>query len=198
MRSARPAATACCRPSPCGCSAACSRPTPSPGSAATGSSSCAPGAASRRTPPRWRGRCWTRWPSRMRCRGGRWWSAPASASPSRRRMATSRTRCCGMPALRSAAPNPDPAGLRCFELAMDARMQARRTLELDLRRALERCRPELGGTAPARRNSWSTTSRRSTCGPTRCAASRRWSAGATRSAGWCRPVTSSRWPRSAG
>ena len=100
-------------------------------------------------------------------------------------------------ALRRAKSGIQP-GWRCFELAMDARMQARRTLELDLRRALERCRPELGGDCPCPAEFVVYYQPTLDLRTPRCAASRRWSAGATRSVGWCRPVTSSRWPRSAG
>jgi diguanylate cyclase (GGDEF)-like protein len=48
-------------------------------------------------------------------------------------------------ALRRAKDGVQP-GWRCFEPAMDARMQVRHGLELDLRRALEHCAPAPGAT----------------------------------------------------
>ena len=64
----------------------------------------------------------------------------------------------------------------------------------DRLRTLEELREAIfGGGARA-----STTSRRSTRGPSRSAASRRWSAGSTRRAACCSPTRSCRWPSTSG
>jgi diguanylate cyclase (GGDEF)-like protein len=75
---------------------------------------------------------------------------------------------------------------RVFEREMDARLQARRALELDLRKAL------------ATGSSSCSTSRSSTCGPRPSAAARRSCAGTIPGGASCRRPSSSRLPRRSG
>ena len=130
----------------------------------------------------------TRWRRRSRSRARRCTRRRASGSRLPRRTGTTRTSWCGAPTWRCTGRSAEGRGrVRFFEPAMDAEARARRRLERELRRALERGELVLALPAAAR-----------PARPGGSPGSRRCCVGATRARAWCRPASSCRWRRRAG
>ena len=159
----------------------------SPVSAATSSSCCNRQSARATMRRASRAASWKRSSRPSRWTATRSTSAPRSASRSPRAMASTPTVSSRAPTSPSTVPRLTAAAPSASSRSdMDAGAQARRALELDLRRP---------GSAAS---STSTTSRSSISSPSASSAARRWCAGTIRSAAWSRRWSSSRSPRRPG
>ena len=146
---------------------ACARPTRSRASAATNSPSSRPASSSRSTPRCWRGGSAKRCARPTTSTATPSWSTPASASRSRPSDGTEPDELLKDADMALYRAKADGRGTyRFFEPAMDARMKARRELEIALRQALggRRVRAALPAAGQPRRQARSPAARRCCAG----------------------------------